>query len=177
MDEILLDILGQRCGQPVEVHLLRPYPLRLDKDLVSGTLGEPDNLILNGRAVPGALSHDLSAVKWGPVHVGPDYLMRPLVGVCYPARNHGAVYLLMHEAERDNLLVSVLTLHPVCMEAGHADPCGGSCLEAAHCEALLPERRPKPYRSLFPESSCAVVILTDEDAPFHEGSGGKHNGP
>ena len=136
------------------------------------TIGEANDLVFDRRAVSGTLAYYLSAVKRRAVHVGPDYLMCLLVCVCDPARHHRALDSLMHEAERDNLGISVLTLHLIQMQGRKPDSCRSSGLQAAYRKAFLLQGIAKSDCGLLSESAGAVVVLAYEDASVHEGSGG-----
>ena len=62
-DEGGLDVLGQRGGEAVEVHLVRVLALGLDEDLVPFPLGKAHDLVLDRGAVARALALDSAAVE------------------------------------------------------------------------------------------------------------------
>ena len=66
-DEVVLDLVGQRGGDAVDVELAGVAALRLQEDLVALLLGEADHLVLDGRAVAraDALDHARSTSATG----------------------------------------------------------------------------------------------------------------
>ena len=74
-----LHLFGQGRGHTLQVHLLRILTARLDEKLMPLFIGEADDLILEARAVSGANTLDLAAVKRTAVDVIKDDLLGVLV--------------------------------------------------------------------------------------------------
>ena len=58
----LLDIRRQTGGHPLYIYFIRVQSFRFQERLVPFLIGEPDHLVLDGRAIPGADPHDLPTV-------------------------------------------------------------------------------------------------------------------
>ena len=80
-DDGVLHISGQARGDPVAVDPVIPQRLGLEEDPVRLSLGEPHDLVLDRRAVPGPDGLDLAAVHRRAVEVGPDDLVGGRCGV------------------------------------------------------------------------------------------------
>ena len=100
-DDRFLNVAGQAGGDAVAVVFQGVAAFGLEEDLVGLAIGEPDHLVLDGRAVPGPGGLDLSAVHRGPVQVGPDDVVDGRIG-----RGDVAIELVLNdpvgqERERD----------------------------------------------------------------------------
>src|ERR1700730_12680942 len=60
--QLTLDDLRQRCGDAIRIDGVVIQPLGLQEDLVTITVGKPNNLVLDRWAVPGADTFNLPGV-------------------------------------------------------------------------------------------------------------------
>ena len=58
--EFDLNIVGETGRYAIRIQFARIQPLRLDEDLVAAPVGEPDHLVLDGRAIARARAFDLA---------------------------------------------------------------------------------------------------------------------
>ena len=77
--ELVLHVEGQAGGDPVRIDLVGVEPLRLHENLVGELVREPNDLVLDGRAIAGA--HSLNEAREHGRTVGrrPNDLVRALV--------------------------------------------------------------------------------------------------
>ena len=82
--EFQLNIFRKGRGQPLQVELFGMEAAGLDEDLVPLFFREADDLIFNGRAVPGADALDLAAVEGRTFQIGKDDLPEYNRPLCSP---------------------------------------------------------------------------------------------
>src|SRR5260370_14797470 len=127
-DQGALDIDGHAGGHAIYIHFVGVETLWLEKNLVARFAGELDELVLDGRAVAGTHSADLSAVERRPGDTLIDDLFCLRGSVAQVPPNLRPVDLLRHEGERRRNRVAFLRL-----EAG---PIDGAAVESWRRAAL-----------------------------------------
>src|SRR5688572_27830711 len=98
-DESLLDILGQRGGNPVGIDGRIIEALGLEKDLMRLPILEPHDLVLDRGTVARSRTFDLSRIDWRPVEIGRDDRMRFSIGLRHMAGNLRRRDLLREEGK------------------------------------------------------------------------------
>ena len=174
-DHRVLHIPRQARRDPVDIHLLRPPPLRLEEQLMGFAVGEPHHLVFNARAVARPARLDLAAVHRRPVEIGTD---QGVDGGIRP--RDPAVDLVDREGvgeERESLWIGVARL---ALEAGGVDrpggePARGAGLEALEADAGLGETAADPRRRPLPCPPPGSLRLAGVHDRLEEGAGGEHD--
>ena len=134
LDDLLLDEHRQARGQPLQVHLLGRDALGLDEHGVLLPLGEVDELAVDRRAVPRALSADRAALERAEMEVlGHDFVrggrrVRQVAGHLAPWSRR----LPVREGKGSG--VSLLRDHPVGVDGRPVDPRRRRRLESIELE-------------------------------------------
>ena len=72
LDEVELHIVGQGCGDAVDVVFESMASFRLEEDLVAFFVCKLDDFVLDGRAIAGAWSFDFPCIHGGFIEVITD---------------------------------------------------------------------------------------------------------
>ena len=171
-----LDLFRQRGRDAVGIDGAVVEPFRLQEDLMPVAIAEPDDLVLDRRAIARAAALDLAGIHRRAMHIGPDHLMGR-------RRRAGDAALDLRRRDpvgqhRERLRRVVAGLHfdrrPVdgaCHRAAAA--CRSS---AAPAQSRPLERSRKPHRRRLADPAGRPVLLADMDQAAQEGPGGDDDG-
>ena len=102
-DQLELDVERQAGRDAVRVDFVRIQPLGLEKDLVAGLSREAVDLVFDRRTVAWADALDYAGEHRRTVEPAANDLVRPLVGMRYPARPLRGMHLAPAEEGKDGL--------------------------------------------------------------------------
>ena len=174
--EFQLNIFGKGRGQPLQVELFGMEAAGLDEDLVPLFFREADDLIFNGRAVPGADAFDLAAVEGRTFQIGKD----DLPGLFTRIRNITDRFVLRCEreviGEADEFLITVLDFEFVEVYGPGVDPGRRAGLEAAGLDAEPLQRAGEFRRGEEAVRAGGIRYIAHVNASSEERAGSEDDG-
>ena len=81
MDHIQLYILRHRGGEALDIHFLGIQTHGFNKQLMSGFIGKPHHLVLDGWTIPGANAFHLAGIQGRTIQIFPDDMMGVSIGI------------------------------------------------------------------------------------------------
>ena len=132
-----LHVHGHARRHALHIILLRSKSLRLEKQLMTILVGEPNDLRLDRRTISRSDPFDHSVRHRRPVQVSTEYLMRPLVRVRQITVDRVANRLVGHERKALRLSIALLQLHLRKVERTTVDARGSPRLESHQSNAEI----------------------------------------
>ena len=177
MDDGLLHVNRQTGRNAVAVQLMRVAAFRLQKDRVRLAPGEPDDLVLNGRAVARARGLDLTGVQRRAVEIGADDLVGALIGFGQVARQLRAWQFGGGETERNRRLIAMLRRKFIARNGAAIQTRRCPRLKAAQFNAVGLQGSGQPLGAGFAHATAGHLRRTNMNEAAQEGTGRQDHGP
>ena len=145
-----LDVLGHGGREALDVQFFRIQPHGFHEELVALFVGEPDDLGLDGRAVPGAGRLNGAIIQRGAIQICSNHRVGLLVGVGQIADRLIFRRFFRGEREGNRFRIALLQLHLGEIHAAGVDAWRRAGLEPADGDAQLFQAAGQLQRRLEP---------------------------
>ena len=174
-EDPFLDLERQARGDPVDVDLGGLEPLGLEKELMAGAVREFDDLVFDGRTIPGPDAGDPASVKRGLVDVLQDHGVGRCVGVSEMAEDLVLQPALGPIGERHRLLVARLGGETLPFDGVPVQTHGRSGLEPEDLESQGSQLLRQMDRRRLVGPAGRIALEPDMDDAVQKGPGGQND--
>ena len=180
MHEVRLHIPRQAHREAVDIDLRRVEPFGFEENLMPFLVREPDDLVLERRAVARPDAANLSVEQRRAVEVRAHQVADAIVGVQQMAVNLWATDPICQERERDRLIVAALEREDapghlrIEVDAPPIEPRRGAGLQPPVLEADRLERLRKLAGRRFAGAPRRMLLGADVNEPVQKRAGRDH---